>query len=98
MDPTIEALTIHPAAWAALFQGLVEALAYTLAVVASLLLVMAALFGWLGNRAGAEESPAALALAEAPRGLGSLGPVLLVQRQARATRRRPRPGCRRRAA
>ena len=98
MDPTIEALTIHPAAWAALFQGLAEAIAYGLAVFASILVLMVALFGWLGNRAGADESPAAPALPGLPSGLGSLGPVLLVQQQVRVARRRPRPGCRRRAA
>ena len=98
MDPTIEALTIHPAAWAALFQGLAEAIAYGLAVLASILVLMVALFGWLGHRPDAEEAPAGPALPRIPSGLASLGPVLLVQHQVRVARRRPRPGCRRRAA
>ena len=45
MDPTIEMLTIYPAAWAALFQGLAEGLIYdlvgmaTAAIVATVLIV-----------------------------------------------------------
>ena len=45
MDPTIEALTIYPAAWAALFQGLAEGLIYgivgmaTAAILATVLIV-----------------------------------------------------------
>jgi len=98
MDPTIEALTIHPAAWAALFQGLAEAIAYSLAVLAGILVVMVALFDWLGHRPDAEEAPAGPALVDATRGLGGLLPTLAVQRQVPVARRRPRPGCRRRAA
>ena len=95
MDPTIEALTIHPAAWAALFQGLAEAIAYSLAVFASILVGIVALFGWFGSRPDAEEAPAAPAIGDAPRGLGGIGPVLVIQGQTHATRRRPRPSCRR---
>jgi len=109
MDPTIEALTIHPAAWAALFQRLAETIAYSMAVVATILVAIVALFGWLGNRPDAEEAPAAPTIGstprgpvdaprgpvDAPRGLGVIGPVLLIQRQTHAARRRPRTGCRR---
>ena len=98
MDPTIEALTIHPAAWAALFQGLAEAIAYGLAVLAGILVLMVALFGWLGHRPDAEEVPTGPAIVDATRALGGLLPTLAVRHQAHVARRRPRPGCRRRAA
>jgi hypothetical protein len=45
MDPTIDVLTIYPAAWAALFQGLAESLIYgivgmaTAAITATVLVV-----------------------------------------------------------
>ena len=55
MDPTIEALTIHPAAWAALFQGLAEGIAYGLAGIASTLVVIAAVLVWFGGQSRGEE-------------------------------------------
>jgi hypothetical protein len=55
MDPTIEALTIYPAAWAALLEGLIHGLAYGLAIIASILVIVAALLACLGGRARAAE-------------------------------------------
>ena len=43
MDPTTSILTIYPAAWAALFQGLAEGLVFGMVVIASLALLMAVL-------------------------------------------------------
>jgi hypothetical protein len=56
MDPTIEALTIHPAAWAALIEGLAEGVAYGSAMVASVLVVAVVLAVSLGGRGEAEEA------------------------------------------
>jgi hypothetical protein len=54
MDPTIEALTIHPAAWAALFQGLAQGVAFGAAVIASVLVVTVVLIACFGGRKQAE--------------------------------------------
>ncbi|MCC7368971.1 MAG: hypothetical protein IT306_11140 [Chloroflexi bacterium] len=43
MDPTASILSIYPAAWAALFQGLAEGLVFGLVVIASLALLTAVL-------------------------------------------------------
>src|SRR5262249_20672552 len=109
MDPTVEALAIYPAAWAALFQGLADGLAYGLAIVASLLVLTVVLAACLGGN-DASERPAAAAPAPvvAPTANGVLagtvpyrapgeldGVVRLVwgPRRPRATRRRRRPRC-----
>ena len=86
MDPTIEALTIHPAAWAALFQGLAEGIAYSLAIVASGLVASTALLGRISQPPRADEAPHAS---------GTSVPALIVQRRTQATRRRPHHGCQR---
>jgi hypothetical protein len=100
MDPTIEALTIHPAAWAALFQGLAEGIAYGLAVVASVLVVIVAVVGCFGGRKQAEETLdhvavpfgeqvlVAAAPRPAPRELRGLVPMVWTQHRVHATRRR----------
>jgi hypothetical protein len=72
MDPTIEALTIHPAAWAALFRGLAEGIAYGLAIVASVMVVTTVLLGWLGGRSRAEETLDGLAEGEQAASLQTL--------------------------
>ncbi len=54
MDPTIEALTIHPAAWAALLQGLAEGVAYGAAAIGSVLVVTVVSIAGLGGRKAAE--------------------------------------------
>lgn len=43
MDPTTSILSIYPAAWAALFQGLAEGLVFGMVVIASLALLTAVL-------------------------------------------------------
>jgi hypothetical protein len=55
MDPTIEALTIHPAAWAAFLQGLADGVAYGVAVVAGGLVVIVVSIACLGGRKSAED-------------------------------------------
>jgi hypothetical protein len=55
MDPTMSALTIHPAAWMALFQGLATGVAYGLAIVAGVLVVSATLLGGLSSREEPEQ-------------------------------------------
>lgn len=49
MDPTIEVLTIYPAAWAALFQGLAEGLIYGLVGVATAAIVATVLIVTMGS-------------------------------------------------
>lgn len=49
MDPTIEVLTIYPAAWAALFQGLAESLIYGLVGMATAAIVATVLIVTLGS-------------------------------------------------
>lgn len=49
MDPTIEVLTIYPAAWAALFQGLAEGLIYGLVGIATAAIVATVLIVTLGS-------------------------------------------------
>jgi hypothetical protein len=50
MDPTIDVLTIHPAAWAALLEGLARSLIYGLTIIATLVVVMTTLFGSFERR------------------------------------------------
>jgi hypothetical protein len=107
MDPTIEALTIQPAAWAALFRGLAEGIAYGLAVAASVAIGVGAVLDWLGGRGRSEVTLDGLASTAVegastlwrpgvdPRRQPGIVTVVWSQRQARTTRRRPRPGCRR---
>ena len=109
MDPTIEALTIHPAAWAALFQGLAQGIAYGLAIVASVLVVIVAVVGCVGGRKRAEATLDSVAVPfgeqiliaatpqAAPRELRGLVPMVWTQHRAHATRRRRRP-CQQRVA
>ena len=101
MDPTVAALTIYPAAWAALFQGLAEGLTYGLATVASGALIVTAVVGGLGGRARAEvtvDGVAEAVITPAPRRLNDLGAVLVIQRpSALAARRQPRRACQRAA-
>src|SRR6266511_1217319 len=110
MDPTIEALTIYPAAWAALLQGLVEGVAYGAAVVASVLVVTVVLIACLGGRKQAEEAldgPAEQVVApvaepglgtaavfSAPLDPGVVVPMVWEPRRVHATRR-PRRVCQR---
>ena len=49
MDPTIEVLTIYPAAWAALFQGLAQSLIYGLVGVATIAILLTVLTVTLGS-------------------------------------------------
>jgi hypothetical protein len=59
MDPTVDVLTIYPAAWAALFQGLAEGLVVGLVGFASVALVATVLAVCLSGLAGhREEEPA----------------------------------------
>jgi hypothetical protein len=93
MDPTIEVLTIHPAAWAALFQGLAEGIAYGLAIGATLIVAAVALVSWRGRPVPVEDALDALGLGEA-----SAQPAvqpLWIPAQPHTTRRRPRHGRRR---
>jgi len=92
MDPTIEALTIHPAAWAAFLQGLAEGVAYGVAVVAGGLVVIVVSIACLGGRQSADDdldgatgpvvTPvtepglAVAAAATAPRSLGGIVPMV----------------------
>ena len=50
MDPAIEALTIHPADWAALRDGFITGLAYDVALLAAIAVLGAVLFRMLGWR------------------------------------------------
>ena len=49
MDPTIEVLTIYPAAWAALFQGLAEGLIYGLVGIATAAIAATVLIVTVGS-------------------------------------------------
>lgn len=49
MDPTVDVLTIYPAAWAALFSGLAEGLIFGLVGLATAALVLTVLAVALGN-------------------------------------------------
>jgi hypothetical protein len=99
MDPTIEALTIYPAAWAALFQGLAEGIAYGMAIIASVVVVSVVLTACLGGRRqtvcaptprtpeSLTPEPRASALSE----LSGLVPLVLAPRRPACARRRRRP-------
>jgi len=50
MDPTIQALTINPADWAALIDGFVEGLGFGIVGLACLVVIAAALIAGLGRR------------------------------------------------
>lgn len=49
MDPTVDVLTIYPAAWAALFQGLAEGLIYGLVGMATAAITATVLVVTMGN-------------------------------------------------
>jgi hypothetical protein len=94
MGPTIEALTIYPAAWAALVHGLAEGIAYGLAIIASVLVVSVVLIVGFGGRRQTEAAsaqrppePHASALSE----LDGLVPLVLAPRRSVCARRRRRP-------
>jgi hypothetical protein len=98
MDPTIEALTIYPAAWAALFQGLAEGIAYGLASIAGVLVVSVVLIACLGGRQQAESAPAPLMpepRAGAVSDLDGLVPLVLAPRRPICARRCRRQPCQR---
>jgi hypothetical protein len=99
MDPTVAALTIYPAAWAALFHGLAEGIAVGLAAAASIAVIVTAVVGSLGGRARVEEAVDGLAEAvavRAPQHLNDLGAILVIERQtAPAAHHRPRRRCQR---
>jgi hypothetical protein len=93
MDPTIEALTIYPAAWAALLQGLVDGVVFGAAVIASVLVVTVVLIACLGGRSetkdGLDEvAEEVVAHVAEPRAPGSVMPMAWGPRQLHATRRR----------
>lgn len=95
MDPTIEALTIYPAAWAALFHGLAEGIAYGMAIIASVLVVSVVLTACLGGRRQSEDDALAPRTPEprasAPHDLSGLVPLVLAPRRPVCARRRRRP-------
>jgi hypothetical protein len=84
MDPTVAALTIYPAAWAALFQGLAEGIAFGLAAAASVAVIVTAVVGSLGGRERVQET------------IDAAGAILVIQRQtAPAAHHQPRRRCQR---
>ncbi len=78
MDPAIQALTIRPADWAALFGGFLEGLSYELGVLVCIAVLGAALFAILGRRSVAPEASAEerSGLAWQPLPLGTARPRL----------------------
>lgn len=99
MDPTIEALTIYPAAWAALFHGLAEGIAYGMAIIASVLVVSVVLSACLGSRRQTEDDRPAPRTPEPRAGalpdLSGLVPLDLTPRRPVCARRRRRQPCQR---
>lgn len=97
MEPTFEVLAIHPAAWTALFQGLVEGIAYGLAAVVSALVAIVALLGRAGEHDHSDVAVARPAPRVSASALGGLMPLVLAQPRARVMRRQ-RQTCQRRIA
>lgn len=83
MDPTIEALTIHPAAWAALLQGLAEGVAYGAAAIGSILVVTVVSIACLGGRKAAADDLH-------PAGEGGIVPTIWGAPRVTGARRRRR--------
>ncbi|MGE3271643.1 MAG: hypothetical protein AB7P40_23025 [Chloroflexota bacterium] len=89
MDPAVDVLTIYPAAWAALFQGLAEGLTYGLVGVASAILLAAVVTSALSRRYMV--GPTLESLAEtSPDGLDSIVPAVYrpIRQHGRRRRRR----------
>lgn len=64
MDPTVDVLTIYPAAWAALFAGLAEGLVFGLVALSTAALVVTVLAVILGSLTGqSDDGPETGALA-----------------------------------
>ena len=92
MDPTIEALTIHSAAWAALLQGLAEGVAWGVAVVASVPVVTVVAIACLGGRqaAGDGEDQTTEPADGAPSSLSGIVPTVWAAGRTHGVRRRRR--------
>ena len=87
MDPTVDVLTIYPAAWAALFQGLAEGLIYGLVGVASVAIAATVLTVTVGGCCAARPVPGGLAGPSASQ-LATIVPAAWRPARQQARRRR----------